>query len=204
MNFRVVIFVVIALCIVGAGAFVWFTWPTEEPEPVVTEPIQEPAPTTKAFASTTLGYSLTYPMQYTESLQNYPFSSTKSIRGVKFTIPASMATGTNLSADSYVSIEQLPNAKLCTGDIYLIANVKAQALTEGSVEYSVASSTGAAAGNRYEEIVYALKGSSPCTAVRYYIHGANVGNYPTGTVQEFNRAALLEQFDQVRRTVQKI
>lgn len=205
MNFRVVIFLIVALFIIGAGAFVWFTWPGEEPEePVVVPPIEEPAPTTKAFASTTLGYSATLPITYTESPQDYPFSSTKSIKGVKFVIPNTMATGTNLSADTYISIEQLPNARLCTGDIYVIDNVKSREVTEGAVTYSVASTTGAGAGNRYEEVVYAFKGSAPCTAVRYYIHSTNIGNYPAGTVTEFNRDALLQQFDQIRKTVQKI
>ncbi len=199
---RITIIAIIALLIVAAGAFVWFTWP-KSPEPVVEEPIvEEPAPTTRTFASSTMGVSVTYPIAYTEGEHTYPFSSTKSIHGVRFTIPMAIATGTNLSSDSYVSVEQLPNARACTGDIYLKANVRAAVLTDGSVEYSVASSTGAAAGNRYEEWVFALKDSKPCTAVRYYIHSTVVENYPEDTVVAFNKDLLVQEFDQIRRSLQ--
>jgi len=48
-----------------------------------------------------------------------------------------------------------------------------------------------AAGNRYEEQVWALKDSSPCFAVRYFIHSTVVENYPEGTVIEFDKPASL-------------
>jgi hypothetical protein len=71
---------------------------------------------------------------------------------------------------------------------------------ENGAEYSVATSSEAAAGNLYEEMVYALSGISPCTAVRYYIHSSNIGNYATGTI-EFDRAALLAAFDKIRMSL---
>lgn len=204
MNIRIIIFAVVALAIVGAGAFVWFTWPKEEPvvqEPVVEEPS---TPVTGTIASSTMGYILTYPLDFrAEENHVYPFSSTKNILGFRVGVPADMATGTNLSADSYLSVEQLPNARACTGDIFMKANVKASTVTEGAVAYSVASSSEAAAGNRYDEVVYALKDSKPCTAVRYYIHSTNIQNYPAGSVSEFNRAALMLEFDQIRGSLQK-
>ncbi len=116
-------------------------------------------------------------------------------------IPISMTEGTNLSSDSYLSVEWLPRAKQCTGDIFIVPNVKPFEFTVGSTTYSVATSTGAAAGNIYEEQVFAIEGSKPCTAVRYFIHSSNIGNYPSegeGAVQEFNRATLLREFDSIR------
>ncbi len=82
-----------------------------------------------------------------------------------------------------------------------MANVTTHNVTDNGIEYSFASSTSAAAGNLYEEQVYALATSSPCTAVRYFIHSSNVGNYPAGAVREFDRAALLAEFDIIRRSV---
>jgi hypothetical protein len=206
MNIRVIIFLVVALAVVGAGAFVWITWPKDEPAPVVEEPVvEEPTPTTGSYTSSALGYSISYPLDFTLVEEHvYPFSSTKNIEGFRVGIPADMATGTNLSADSYVAVEQLPNARACTGDIFLKANVKASNVTEAGVAYSVASSTEGAAGNRYDEVIYALKDSKPCTAVRYYIHSTNIGNYPEGAVTEFNQTALLNEFDQIRRSLQKV
>lgn len=205
MNTRIIIFIIVAIVVLGAGVFVWMTWPTES-EPVIEEPItEEPVTTTGQYASSTMGYSITYPLDFT-LVENhiYPFSSTKSISGFRVQVPNDMATGTNLSGDSYVAVEQLPNARLCTGDIFLKANVKAQNITEAGVAYSVASSSEAAAGNRYEEWLYALKDSKPCTGVRYFIHSTAIENYPAGTIVEFNYAALLNEFDQIRRSLTKI
>jgi hypothetical protein len=149
-----------------------------------------------------MGVSVTYPREFSAN-DSYMYEkfAKKPIHGVKITIPMTMATGTNLSADSGLSIEQLPRAKTCSGDIYLLANVKAQQMTEGSVSYSVATSSEGAAGNLYEEMVYAIASSSPCTAVRYFIHSTNLGNYPPGSVSAFDRAALLRAFDEIRRSL---
>lgn len=206
MNIRVIIFLIVAVAIVGAGAFVWVTWPKDSPAPVIEEPlVQESEPTTAAYTSSVLGYSISYPNDFMLVEQHvYPFSSTKNIEGFRVGVPVDMATGTTLSADSYVAIEQLPNARACTGDIFLRANVSARAVTEGGVNYSVASSSEAAAGNRYNEMIYALADSQPCTAVRYYIHSTVLENYPEGTVVEFNQDALISEFDQIRRSLQKI
>jgi len=157
----------------------------------------------QAYTSTALGFSLQYPRGYTvnDAYTYDQFGPKKLIQGVSFTIPASMATGTNLSSDTRLSVEQLPNAKNCTGDIYLKANVKAHGITDNSVNYSVASSSEAAAGNRYEEIVYALSGTKPCMAVRYFIHYGAIENYPAGAVTEFDKTKLLGLFDTIRQSL---
>ena len=161
---------------------------------------------TSTYATTT--YSIIYPSSYAkdESYAYDQFGPTKLIHGVKFTIDPSIATGTNLAPDSYISVEQLPRAKKCTADIYIQQDVKAATMSDGGVQYSVATSSDAGAGNVYDETVYALVGSSPCTAVRYFIHSGNIGNYPPagqpGAVQEFNRSALVSAFDTIRHSLQ--
>ena len=168
-------------------------------EPIATSTPQV-MPTAATYASSTTGVSLMYPSNFimSEEYVNEAFGAKKAIHGVSFTVPVEMATGTNLSSDTRLSVEQLPRAKKCTADIYILENVKAQNMTIGSTTYSVASTTGAAAGNRYEEIVYALPDSSPCTATRYFIHYGAIENYPVGTVREFDRSALLMRFDAIR------
>src|SRR3989338_2748625 len=156
---------------------------------------------TQQYSTTT--FSLQYPPDYAlnEAYAYDQFGPKKLIHGISLVIPAAMATGTPLSADTYLSVEQLPRAKKCTGDIFISADVKTQTVTEGGIDYSLATTSGAAAGNRYEELVYALATSSPCTAVRYYIHSTDIGNYPAGTVREFDRITLIDAFDTIRRSV---
>jgi len=202
---KIIIIGAVLVVVLGGGAFVWYTWPKDETPQVEVEPEETPVETTRTYTSPTLGYSLTYPAAYTQSDHTYEFSATKDIEGgFKVTVPMALATGTNLSPDTYLAVEQLPNANLCTGDIYVRANVTASEVTEGGVTYSVASSTEGAAGNTYEEWVWALEDSAPCTAVRYYIHSTAVGNYPAGTVVEFNREALLNEFNGIRQSLRKI
>lgn len=157
------------------------------------------------YASSTMGITVKYPKSYTlgEGYQYTGFPK-KPILGVKFIIPGAMATGTNLSnADTGVSIEQLPRAINCTADIFLVANVRASSVTENGFTYSVATTSDAAVGNRYEEIVYALPGTKPCTAVRYFLHFAAIENFgPDNPVREFDRAAILADFDKIRASLQ--
>src|SRR3989344_7563830 len=200
-----IISLVVIIGIAGAG---FFAWKTFGPKPAPAVPVVA-VDTRSTYATST--YSVRYPGNFVLNAQYAydQFGPKKLINGVKFSIPATMAmastsspqAGTNLSADTGVSVEQLPRAKNCTGDIYLMASVTAHNVTDNGTEYSFASSTGAAAGNRYEEHVYALATSSPCTAVRYFIHSSNIGNYPAGMVREFDSSALISAFDNIRQSV---
>lgn len=126
------------------------------------------------------------------------FGPGRAIAGVSFRVPAHFAKGTNLGADSYFSVEWLRGRQRCDATAFLSAPVTAKTQYLGGREYSVAQSTGAGVGNRYLERVYALAGSRPCTALRYFIHSSVLQNYPPGAVQAFDRPALLRLFDQMR------
>ena len=186
--------------IVAAGIFVWKTLPSSS-KPVGQVPATSQQAATSTYATTT--FSLVYPRELTadESYVYDKVNPKKPIYGVKFAVATAVATGTNLASDTYLSVEQLPRAKNCTGDIYLAANVKPTIVTDNGVEYSLATSSEAAVGNRYEESVYALIGSSPCTAVRYFIHYSAMENFASGAVQEFDRAALIAGFDKIRQSL---
>ena len=147
-----IISLVVIIGIAGAG---FFAWKTFGPKPAPAVPVVA-VDTRSTYATST--YSVRYPGNFALNAQYAydQFGPKKLINGVKFTVPATVATGTNLSADTGVSVEQLPRAKNCTGDIYLLDNVTAHDIIENGTEYSFASSTGAAAGNLYDEQVYAL------------------------------------------------
>jgi membrane-bound inhibitor of C-type lysozyme len=163
----------------------------------------DPGGLPKVYSNGTQGFLMRYPVDYTvdEGYQYSALGPGKTIGGIKFTIPATLAKGTNLSPDSYLSVEEISQAPSCSATLFLDQGAKAQAVTDGGTTYSVASTTGAGAGNRYEETVYALPGTNPCVAVRYFIHYGVFQNYPAGTVKEFDRQALLSQFDAMRRTL---
>jgi membrane-bound inhibitor of C-type lysozyme len=157
---------------------------------------------TQIYATSTLGFSFRFPAGYTFN-GSYTYDNLgpgKSIPGVKVTIPAQATTGTNLSKDTYVSVEELPNAATCSGDLFLDGG-KASAFSDSGVDYSVATTSGAGAGNLYDEAVFAIPGTSPCIAVRYFIHSTQVANYPAGTVKAFDKAAVINEFDNIRRSL---
>jgi membrane-bound inhibitor of C-type lysozyme len=150
-------------------------------------------------------FSVRYPAQFTvdEAYKYTNMGPGKTINGVKFTIDPAMATGTNLSSDTYINVEQIPQATTCSAAMFLDKGmgVSSSTVVDNGTTYSVATTTGAGAGNRYEETVYALPGTNPCVAVRYMVHYGVLDNYPAGSVKQFNQTTLLEQFDQIRRTL---
>src|SRR3989344_100407 len=195
-------YIIGAIFIVLAGAVGYYVWtimgdvasPPTDQTPVVQQPL------VRTYATST--YSIAYPPEFTiDEGYSYDQFQGKPIAGVKFTVPMQMATGTNLSATSYVSVEQLPRALSCAGDIYVVPNVRPRDISEGSTIYSVATTTEGAAGSTFEEQVWAIKGSKPCTAIRYFIRTAPMVNFEAGAVREYGRAALLLAFDEIRRSL---
>ncbi len=199
-----VITVLVVAALAAGGYYAWMNYlqPAPEPEPEPTPVVEEPVATDLTFASSTMGFALTYPAEFIldEQFAYTGVSAEKPIYGVKFGVPTSMTQGTNLSSESGVSVEVLPRANNCTGDIYLLANVRARAETEGAVTYSVASSTVTEDGETTEEIVYAYPSSEPCIAVRYFLQSSEVDATATGT-RAFDRSATVAAFDAIRRSV---
>jgi len=149
------------------------------------------------------GFTIRYPADYllNTSYRYQGFGPGKEIDGIKITIPESLAAGTNLSSyDSGVSVEVIPDAQDCNANLFLNGNVETQTITDDR-EYSFASTTEGAAGNFYEEMVWAFPATNSCIGVRYLIHSTNIANYPEGTVSEFNYNSLIEQFDKIRHSL---
>ena len=161
------------------------------------------------YQNGTIGYTLRYPEEFIvdEAYTYQALGPGRDILGTKLTIPANTATGTNLSPDSYISIESFTastsaTSTECAADIFLAdTHAKAHIVTDKGIVYSVATSSDAGAGNRYDEKVYALPGTEPCVAVRYFVHYSAIENYGTSTVREFDEQALLNMFDLIRRTL---
>lgn len=154
------------------------------------------------------GYTIRYADDWTiDSAYIYRLRGPNEVApaGVKFRIPAAMATGTNLSSfDTGISVETASTtneASVCSANDFAGQTVTATTTTINGVEYSRAETGGAGAGNFYEEHIFALPYSRPCTAVRYFIHSTNIANYEPGTIKEFDKTALLKQLDAIRDTL---
>jgi membrane-bound inhibitor of C-type lysozyme len=178
---------------------------TEGTQPTYTciQLANDPGGLPQAFESGSQGFSLRYPSGYAAD-DGYKYQALgpgKEIYGTRFTIDPAIATGTNLSPDSYLSVEEIPQASDCSAALFVQPGAEVTGLSDGDLTYSYASTTDAGAGNRYEEEIYAMPGTNPCVAVRYFIHYAAIENYPEGSVQEFDRTKLLDQFDAMRRTL---
>ncbi len=157
------------------------------------------------YKSSKYGFSVDYPNDYTlnENYSNDSIVTGVTFSGVQFKIPTSFATGTNMNSNTTeVSIEQKTGVAACTANEFLNTTNTLTTITDQGVEYSVGTLSEGAAGSAYEQKVFALTKSSPCLAVRYFIQSGNIGNYPAEAgIIEFNKAALTNAFDTIRRSL---
>jgi membrane-bound inhibitor of C-type lysozyme len=165
---------------------------------------KDPGGLPKVYLDDKAIFSVRYPEGYSvnASYKYQALGPGKDINGIKLIIPVSLASGTNLSGyDTGVSVEEIPGVQECNAGIFLYPGAVVQNINDNNVDYSIATQSDAGAGNFYEEKVWAMPGTNPCIAVRYFIHSTNIGNYDPGTVKEFNHSALIDQFDRIRRTL---
>jgi photosystem II stability/assembly factor-like uncharacterized protein len=62
--------------------------------------------------------------------------------------------------------------------------------------------SGAAAGNRYDQVAYRTVWENTCFEGITLIHSTDLGNYPAGTVVAFDQAALLSKFEAILNSLQ--
>lgn len=168
---------------------------------------KDPGGLPKTYSDGAVGFSIRYPADYLidASYKYQALGPGKDINGVKFTIPYNLAVGTNLSSfDTGVSIEVIPAVQDCNAGLFLDGNTDVQTVTDNGSDYSFSSMIQGAAGNRYEEEVWAVPGTNPCLAIRYFIHSTNIENYPEdpkGAILEFDQTALINQFEKIRHSL---
>lgn len=170
---------------------------------IVVESQPEGTNLSEVYVNSSEGFSIRIPQGYEvdESYQK-ELESEEIIKGIRFYVPEVKTQGTNLSNDSYISIEKLSNVEACSADLFFDTTIGgAQNINENTETFSVAGNDDAAAGNRYEEIVYAIPGSIPCVGVRYFIHYSVFENYEEGTIVEFDKDELIREFDLIRKTL---
>ena len=157
----------------------------------------------KTYSSFDWGFSVKYPSDFSvnDSYMYAGLGHERQIRGVSFTIPPDKIEGTNLSPDTRFSVEVMPNVPNCSARLFMASASKVRAYAEDGVGYSEIVRMNRGAGSTYEEHVYALLQSSPCVAIRYYIHSTNITSYTPENIQPFDREDLLAVFDAMKKSV---
>ena len=109
---------------------------------------------------------------------------------------------TNLS-EAYLLLNATTDPSIvttCTQPSSLIPEIVTGQVTVNSYNFTRSEFSGVAAGNNYDEIFYRTVWDKKCFEVVFFIHSTNIGNYPSGTVIEFDRSALLKRFEAVLGT----
>ena len=157
----------------------------------------------RTYRDAQTGFSIDYPREFKVDT-NHDYAALgpgMDIHGVAFMVPSNVAAGTNLSADSYLSVEIFPRAMDCTPKAFLADPVSMHSVKQDGRDWFMATSSDAGAGNIYDETVYTLAGTAPCIGVRYFIHSGNIANYDPGAVHAFDRKSLVATFDKIRATL---
>lgn len=120
----------------------------------------------------------------------------------RLSVPASNQPGTNLSNASFTVGGSVDPAALsnCLKSPVGTASTSASQTKLGDVAVTKLTFSDAAAGNRYDTTSYRALHNSQCYAIEYTIHYGNIDNYPKGSVEEFDKAALTASLDEVARS----
>ncbi|HKK28456.1 MAG TPA: MliC family protein [Gemmatimonadota bacterium] len=163
----------------------------------------DPGGLPEIFVGDSASFSIRYPAGWAvDSTYRYrALGPGRSIAGVAFTVPGRLARGTNLSPDTRLTVEELPVDGECSADDFLAKGAGVTVDTLDGTAYSLGRLSDAGAGNRYRETVFALPGTRPCLAVRYFLHWTVLENYPPGAVAAFHEDSLIGRFDAMRRTL---
>lgn len=151
------------------------------------------------YSDPSANFSIRYPLDYIVDTSSLSRNGVD-VKGVKFFVAPTLFEGTNLSRDSFISVETVETSEECSAKLFFSQGGSSVTLSKNEL-YSLASTTDAGAGNRYEEDVFALLGTNPCVAVRYFLHYSAIENYDIGMVHEFDKATLFSTFDKIRSTL---
>ena len=148
------------------------------------------------YSNPATGLSLTYPDTFAPALSVAGNYKTDPGLTLHF-IDSKIYDKTNLS-DIYLFVSSTFDAQVaatCTesnqnggGPEYPAGNEVINGFT-----FVHSTSEGAGAGNYYQQEIYRMVHKNVCYEVIYYIHYTNIGNYPPGTVAEFDGGAITQK-----------
>ncbi len=127
------------------------------------------------------------------------------ITGVKFDIPDAYTHGPRLAAAS-LTVEHAASGASCSALTFLPLATTTSVVKERGVSYEVASLSFGDPRNRFENKVFVLSGSQPCTALLYTMQLKNAGAPEPAAARSqnpfsFNKTTVYDLFDTMRRSL---
>lgn len=141
----------------------------------------------RAYESARFGFSVRIPAGFIpDEMYSYErLGPGIRIPGVAFYVPQSFAQGTDLSPDSYISVESV-DAGACDPSVFLPVDDPGRNVNIGEARYLYAERK-SAAGDAYDESVYVRPDDGSCVAVRLFMRY----RYSGGSTRGFDRSALV-------------
>lgn len=149
------------------------------------------------------GFSIMYPETAKTSPTDFAgFLPLTQTPVASFVLPESMYAGTNLAeAGVYIGATSTPElVSLCLTAFPGSGESETASVVINGTTFSVFTSTEAAAGNIYEANAYRTVHNGQCFELVALIHSGNIGNYPEGTVVEFDKAKFRDYLSAILRT----
>jgi hypothetical protein len=105
---------------------------------------------------------------------------------------------TNLSEAYFIysAMDDEESVASCTEPYSPQETILGQEIING-YEFTKSERFGAGAGNIYHQVFYRAVIESVCYEMILHMHSGNIGNYPPGTVTEFDQAALMARFEEI-------
>jgi hypothetical protein len=164
--------------------------------------IAPPGQSTQNFGFVDPGFAVA--INYTDEFAPTDVQAPVTIKGtplltLAFIDPTFYSPITNLS-EAYLQVAASADPAIvstCTQPSTQVAETVTGQETIKGYTFTRSEFNGAAAGNRYDQITYRTAWENKCFEVVFLIHSTNIGNYPTGTVVEFDRTTLMRKFETV-------
>lgn len=186
---------IVIVVLVGAGVAVYYnTYGAEKRSapPASRHEIFPGVPSIE-YRDTEFGFSIMYPETATTSEVGFEgFLPRTQTPVVSFVLPRGISRGTNLiEAGIYIGATSTPKVVASCNAPSLPAGERAAGtrIINGTV-FSVFRSSGAGTGNFYETKAYRALRGGRCFELALLLHSGTIGNYPEGTVVEFDRATF--------------
>lgn len=188
---------VVLLIFAIAGSYYFITRQPEAVPSIV--------PTIQTYADPSGVFSLTLPIDFSIA-GNVPgdaqsWSADATTTGMVLAyidVPQSYEPGTNFGDARFsVGVSADPSA---VADCFKTSYGEYASSTQdtiGDTPFTKLSFSGVGAGNLYETTSYRTVRNGQCYAVEYTIHSMNIGNYPPGAVQAYDKARIQSALEAV-------